>query len=325
MHPKVFVSHASEDKDRFVINFATELRENGVDAWLDRWEMFPGDSLVNKIFEEGLKDAQAVIIVLSNFSIHKPWVREELNVSIVNKISKGIKIIPIVLDNCDIPESLKSTLWQPINDLSNYENSLKRILSSIFGATDKPAIGSPPAYALSSYIEIGGLTKADNLILKESCEWVISNNTDRMKNPDNSFINPNSLFGDGSRLGFSQDEIIDCIEILEHYRYFDVSRYLGSTEKSYSCHYRITVSGFDIFLKAYHPEYDQYFKKIVSLIVNEKVQSNYGLKEKLKLPFVIIDHFLELLEINNNLRLSKTIGGQIHIYSVSAGLRRSLK
>ncbi|MCZ2134304.1 MAG: toll/interleukin-1 receptor domain-containing protein [Burkholderiales bacterium] len=33
--PKVFVSHASEDKDRFVVEFVRRLRENGVDAWLD--------------------------------------------------------------------------------------------------------------------------------------------------------------------------------------------------------------------------------------------------------------------------------------------------
>ncbi len=34
MTPKVFISHASEDKARFVTEFATKLRENGVDAWL---------------------------------------------------------------------------------------------------------------------------------------------------------------------------------------------------------------------------------------------------------------------------------------------------
>jgi hypothetical protein len=60
MHPKVFLSHASEDKGRFVLDFARQLRENGVDVWLDQWEMKPGDSLVDKIFDEGLKDASAV-------------------------------------------------------------------------------------------------------------------------------------------------------------------------------------------------------------------------------------------------------------------------
>ena len=55
--PKVFISHASEDKDRFVLGLATKLRDSGVDAWLDKWEMLPGDSLVDKIFEADGEDA----------------------------------------------------------------------------------------------------------------------------------------------------------------------------------------------------------------------------------------------------------------------------
>ena len=47
--------HASEDKERFVLEFASKLRQNGVDAWVDKWEMKLGDSLVHKIFEEGTK------------------------------------------------------------------------------------------------------------------------------------------------------------------------------------------------------------------------------------------------------------------------------
>lgn len=81
MPPKVFLSHAGEDKERFVVEFAKRLREKGVDAWFDKWEILPGDSLVDKIFEEGLKDADAIIVVLSENSINKPWVREELNAS----------------------------------------------------------------------------------------------------------------------------------------------------------------------------------------------------------------------------------------------------
>lgn len=105
--PKVFLSHASEDKDRFVVDFARKLRENGVDAWLDQWEMRPGDSLVDKIFEEGLKEARAVIIVLSKVSVQKPWVREELNTSVVNRISRGTRLIPVIIDDCEVPESLR--------------------------------------------------------------------------------------------------------------------------------------------------------------------------------------------------------------------------
>ena len=90
MNPKVFLSHAKEDKNRFVIDFAEKLRNNGIDVWLDKWEMLRGDSLMDKIFEEGLKNAEAIIIVLSNHSVNKPWVKEELNAGMMKKISKHI-------------------------------------------------------------------------------------------------------------------------------------------------------------------------------------------------------------------------------------------
>src|SRR5690242_9964644 len=130
--PKVFVSHASEDKARFVNGFAERLRANGVDAWLDQWEMKPGDSLVDRIFEQGLKSAQAVIIVLSAVSVTKPWVREELNNSVVSRINRGLRIIPVVIDQCAIPEALAATLWQRVDDLEHYDEAFQRILDAIF-------------------------------------------------------------------------------------------------------------------------------------------------------------------------------------------------
>ena len=171
--PKVFVSHASEDKDRFVIEFATQLRQRGINAWLDKWEMLPGDSLVDKIFEEGIKDAKAVIVVLSKFSVEKPWVREELNAACVKRINSGSKLIPVVIDDCEVPEALKSTVWETITDLSAYEKNLDRIVASIFGVNDKPPMGLPPSYVTSFVDSFGGLNTIDSLVLKLSCEEML--------------------------------------------------------------------------------------------------------------------------------------------------------
>jgi len=316
MHPRVFVSHASEDKDRFVTEFATKLRANGIDAWLDKWEMLPGDSLVDKIFEEGLKDAEAVIIILSSYSVEKPWVREELNASIVNKISKGTKIIPIVLDECKVPESLTSTVWESISDLNSYDDSFKRILSSIYGTTDKPALGASPAHTSSKYHEIGGLTKADNLVLKESCDFVIQNN--------DFLVNPDVVFGDGGTLGFSRGEIKDCIEILESHGYLDVSRYLGRKGDSYSCHYRVTTVGFESYARAYIDGYEAIIDKVVSAIVNENITSNNNLASKVGESIIVVNHILNVLESDGHVKLIKQIGGVVQIYHVAASLRRTL-
>lgn len=316
MNPKVFVSHASEDKERFVINFATKLRQHGVDAWLDKWEMLPGDSLVDKIFEEGLKDAQAIIIVLSNFSVEKPWVREELNASIVSKLTKGTKIIPIVLDNCEVPECLTSTLWESIKDINDYETNFQRIKSSIFGATDKPALGKVPVHISSIYHEIGGLTKADNLILKESCEYIIKNN--------DAMVRPEALFGDGEKLGFSRNEIKDCIETLEKNRYLDASRFLAIGNNSYNSHFRVTTYGFIKYAETYLNDYESTLTKIISAIVNENITDNLSIQKKLNQPIVIINYILDALEINGHIKLSKSLGELSQIYHVAVSLRRSL-
>src|SRR5512139_2979532 len=165
--PKVFISHASEDKARFVAPFAARLRENGVDAWLDQWEMKPGDSLVDRIFEQGLKSAQAVIIVLSAVSVTKPWVREELNNSVVSRINRGLRIIPVVIDQCEIPEALAATLWQRVDDLEHYDDAFQRILDAIFDRSTKPPVGRAPERLTDVEAKLPALSGTDQRVLRE--------------------------------------------------------------------------------------------------------------------------------------------------------------
>lgn len=63
--PRAFISHASEDKSGFVIEFATKLRAAGVDAWVDFWAIRAGDSLVGKIFSQGIDEADVFIVASS--------------------------------------------------------------------------------------------------------------------------------------------------------------------------------------------------------------------------------------------------------------------
>lgn len=141
--PKVFVSHASEDKP-FVREFAERLRDSGVDAWIDEWEILPGDKLIDKIFEQGIGLCDAFIIVLSRNSVAKPWVVEELDAALVRRIEQQTKIIPIRIDDCDVPLALRATAWVNIDPQGDYDKEFHKVLSSIFGKTTKPPIGDRP-------------------------------------------------------------------------------------------------------------------------------------------------------------------------------------
>ena len=73
-----------------------------------QWEIVPGDGPVDKLFEEGFKEADAVLIVISAVSATESWVRQEFNIAIVNRIMRQTRVILVVFDNSEAPEALRS-------------------------------------------------------------------------------------------------------------------------------------------------------------------------------------------------------------------------
>lgn len=141
--PRAFLSHASEDKP-FVEALARRLRADGVDAWFDGWEILAGDKLVPRIFDEGIGKCEVFVIALSSSSIGKPWVQEELEAGVVQRIAGKLKLIPIRLDSVPVPVALQATRYVSIADRDRYEAEYQELLSAIFNATHRPPLGSRP-------------------------------------------------------------------------------------------------------------------------------------------------------------------------------------
>ena len=166
--PTAFLSHATEDKDRFAVPLAKRLRAQGVDVWVDQWEIKAGDSLVKKVFTNGIDNASVFIVVLSHTSIAKPWVSEELDSAVIRKIEGSCKIIPVLLDDLDrqeVPQPLRHLLWISASKLG-LDGAVAEILRSVFDLETKPPIGSPPRY-LSTVHRDASLTPdpVDNIVL----------------------------------------------------------------------------------------------------------------------------------------------------------------
>lgn len=312
MRHKAFISHASEDKQRFVLPFAERLRSAGIDAWLDRWEMLPGDSLVDKIFEEGLRNASAVVVVLSANSVNKPWVREELNAAFIKRVNSGSKLIPVILDACNVPEALTSTLWERIEDLAAYDDSFHRIIAAITGTRDKPPLGTLPAYVTSPIREIGGLSRIDNLILKAASELAMKNGHDMVDGPDLQTFD--------FLAAVPVQEINDSLEVLEHAGIVTVTPLIGMELPPF----RVTTYGFQQYAKTYIDGYEQMIGKVAIAIVNQRLQDNHAIRDHLNTNLFLIDHALDVLESQSYVRLSRSIGDHTWIVDVSATLRRAL-
>ncbi|KAF2394271.1 toll/interleukin-1 receptor domain-containing protein [Pseudomonas frederiksbergensis] len=312
MSPKVFVSHASEDKDRFVLDFAKQLRANGIDAWLDKWEMLPGDSLITKIFDEGIKNAQAVIVILSKHSVSKPWVKYELDAACVKRINTGSKLIPVIIDDCEVPEALKSTLWERIQDTASYQSSLERIVASVFGVADKPALGKPPAYVSSFGASVAGLNNMDSLVCTLACEFAMRTGS--------RHISISAFCKDGELI-MPEHQLRDSIEVLGENGTFYLQHFIGEEMPSIS----LTDAGFELYARDYVTDYDVALRSVVSAIVNNGYTSFSQIKDHLDLNPFLIEHFLRTLAGGQNISVTWFIGGDCSISKISPSLRRTLQ
>ena len=311
--PKAFMSHASEDKERFVLDFATKLRNRGIDVWLDHWEMKPGDSLIDKIFNEGIKNASAFIIVLSAISVSKPWVREELNAATVRRINQGGRLIPVIIDNCEVPVCLQSTLWVRIDDLSDYSNKFDSIVATIFGHSEKPPLGPPPAYA-EMESKLSGLSPVDAMVLEAFCEAGLARGA-------LMGISTQKIWEQVEKKGVPQQEFLDALELLAQENYLERGRTVGMPPPDH----KITSYGFETYAREHIPDYAEVPQKVASKIVNEEVFNNRILSEQIGTPKLVIDHILEEFELYDYVTLIKANAGLVEVRRFTARLKRALE
>ncbi len=91
----IFVSYASEDRDRILL-LVEALESQGWSVWWDR-ELITGPSFDDKI-EEALDEARCVVVGWSEHSIQSRWVRTEAN----EGLERGI-LVPALIDDVRPP------------------------------------------------------------------------------------------------------------------------------------------------------------------------------------------------------------------------------
>ena len=99
----VFLSHSSPDKPT-VEEIARRLKREGIEPFLDKWNLIPGDPWQEALEEALINSAACAVFVGSGgFS---PWQHEELRAAIENRVSGsrgGYRIIPVLLPGASRP------------------------------------------------------------------------------------------------------------------------------------------------------------------------------------------------------------------------------
>jgi hypothetical protein len=305
--PKVFISHAGEDKP-FVIPFATALRENGVDAWVDEWEIRAGDSIVQKIFDEGIKQAAIVIVVLSSTSVTKKWVREELDIAIVNRINKTSRLIPVIIENCEIPSALRSTKWVRY-DGNDLKKVVDEILRTVFLASDKPALGPAPSFVRNPLPAISGLDRIDTHVLDAVGALLIKGET--------PVLSKEMILQELQSLNLHSSQIDESLEILSDSHYITPIHALGTRFAMV----KVELPGTAKVLQRRFPDLAARYRQVTAEVVNGN-STNDGIASRLSLPLVVVNYVLDDLAAKGMVKLLKGLEGRSTIFEVSARLRR---
>jgi hypothetical protein len=150
---RVFICHSSGDKPAVRELHQRLDAEDWIDAWLDEEKLDPGDDW-DKDIKEAFEKADTFLVCLSQASVIKiGYVQRELR-KILDKaeeqpLTSENFIIPIRLDECEIPVELKT--WQyldyfPLNKKEQaYESLLKSLRErAVWLANPEPASGKSP-------------------------------------------------------------------------------------------------------------------------------------------------------------------------------------
>jgi hypothetical protein len=128
MGKKVFISHSSKDKN-FARKLATDLQDRGYSPWLDEWKILAGQSIPQEI-SSALRDSDFVLVLLSVNSVNSHWVEREWQEKYWDEVnSRKIKVIPVLLEECEIPHLLRTKKYADFTN--HYSVGLEEILLTL--------------------------------------------------------------------------------------------------------------------------------------------------------------------------------------------------
>lgn len=126
----IFLSHNKADKP-FVRSLAKRLIESGVNVWLDEVELRIGDSIIDKI-GRAIEDVDFVAAVISSNSVESAWVQRELSLALSKELrKKTVVVLPILIDDCEVPASLKDKLYADLRKPENFDQECEKLLQAM--------------------------------------------------------------------------------------------------------------------------------------------------------------------------------------------------
>ncbi|HEY2291635.1 MAG TPA: TIR domain-containing protein [Thermoanaerobaculia bacterium] len=142
----VFLSHSNADKPA-VEELARKLRKAGIEPFLDKWHLIPGDPW-QEALEEALDASRTCAVFLGPKGLGA-WQNEEMRSTLEMRVGdRTFRVIPILLPGSfeprkeDLPRFLRRLTWVDFRGDLDDEDAFHRLVSGVRGQAPGPGSGS---------------------------------------------------------------------------------------------------------------------------------------------------------------------------------------
>lgn len=154
-NPRTFISYAweSDEIKQWVKNLAAELRNDGIDAKLDQWEIIPGDRMPH-FMEKSVRENDYVLIICTPKYKSKSENRiggvgyegDIMTAEVLQKLNHR-KFIPILKSGTNqtaIPSWLSGKYYVDLSNEQHYSNNYSDLTTTLFNKRETaPKLGVP--------------------------------------------------------------------------------------------------------------------------------------------------------------------------------------
>ncbi len=135
----VFISYAHKDGNWVRNELLPALEENGIKVIVDFFDFEPGAPSITEM-EQAVRESRKTILVLTPAYIESGWAGFEANLAgTLDPAGRERRILPILLEKCDIPLRISYLTYLDFTGASNLDLQWKRL----FSALRKKTAGSP--------------------------------------------------------------------------------------------------------------------------------------------------------------------------------------
>jgi hypothetical protein len=184
---KVFLCHAHADRDA-VRGLYTRLTKDGVDAWLDKEKLLPGQDWELEI-RKAVREADVVVVCLSKQFNQAGFRQKEVRLALDTAMEQPegeIFIIPARLEECDTIESLRKWHWVDLFEVDGYERLVRALQTRADKTNTSLRTGEKQTEILSQLkaeksVDLSNLPVVDPWVNLVYSEWLNKRETPKFR------------------------------------------------------------------------------------------------------------------------------------------------